>query len=54
MVESGFTDSWRWAIRKELELRHGPSMAIESRRFDSIPLDPSGKFRLVLSTVGVQ
>jgi len=54
VTEPGFTHAEQQAIRRELALRFGPGMAIGFRRVESIPRDPSGKFRFVLSKVEVQ
>jgi phenylacetate-CoA ligase len=54
VTELGYTESEQQAIRRELALRFGPGMAIAFRRVESIPRDPSGKFRFVLSKVEAQ
>jgi len=51
VTEPGYTDAEQQTIRRELAVRLGPAMAIRFRRVESIPRDPSGKFRFVLSKV---
>ncbi len=54
VTEPGYSDAEQQAIRRELALRFGPGMTIGFRRVESIPRDPSGKFRFVLSKVEAQ
>ena len=54
VTEPGYTDAEQQAIRRELAVRLGADIAIGFRRVESIPRDPSGKFRFVLSKVEVQ